>query len=1041
MKGIRRAALASALIVVAGTLSAQNRPFSQETGSFPLRSYSAREYGASTQNWDIAENGRGLLYVANSDGLLEFDGFSWKPIHLPNGPARSVGIDSKGGIYVGGQGEFGVLRPGPNGEVGFASLVARVPEADRQFLDVWRVLPSSRGVYFSSYSRLFRLNPNGTIKVWRPQTRFGRALLVADRLYVKTPESGLVTMKGDDLVPVPGGARLASEPVEDAVAFGDGVLIATARNLFRLTPNGIEEFATTGGRYLSENIIYSMSEIAGGEIAAGTRNGGLVLLSRDGRVDRIIPPPKSGGYITKMLTDTQGNVWLTYDQGGIAHFNPGLSRFDAQNGLGGVICSARLGSSIYVGTQSGLYRMQTSIGSMPTFSPIPGVNQPTWSLTEYKGELIATTQSGGVFLVSGDRATQILPSREDVLDASVSPRDSSIIYAAGKGAIYRLHHAGGKWDTTAVSAPREEFRTIREDPDGTVWATATGTIWHLDFGQEPTRIEKLGKDQGVPASGAITAQYFRDHIVFATEKGLLRYSSQSKHFAPDITLGPQFADGSKDVFALYPDPPGNVWVTGKGYHLLLRKQGESYQAVPTPLLAAGIDRIDGISFDPDGVVWATGDEGALFRWDPSLYGNPDRDFTVLTRDVRTTSGRQILYGGFGAATNARLPYRSNSLRFTFASPFYELPSAVEYRTRLDGVDEDWSPWTNESHKDYNLPEHSYTFHVQARSPHGAVSPDAVYSFRVLPPWYRTWWAYAIYLILAGIGVWQLIKWRTHQLEADKRRLEGIVEERTVEIRQQRDEIQTQERKSHALLLNILPSQVADELKSTGAVKPVGFEEVTVCFTDFVGFTVSSEKLPPGHLVTALNEYFTAFDEIVARYGLEKMKTIGDAYMFASGLPVRRASHAVDAVLAALDMAEVVRRLAQKDGGTGWNIRIGLHSGPVVAGVVGIRKFAFDIWGNTVNFAARMESSGVPGRVNMSERTWRLTRGMIAGEFRGDVKIKEGRELPMYLAEAPVPDFAERYRREFGEDPRSLPAAPNIELPKTETEKPSGALVT
>ncbi|MES1260742.1 MAG: adenylate/guanylate cyclase domain-containing protein, partial [Acidobacteriota bacterium] len=300
-------------------------------------------------------------------------------------------------------------------------------------------------------------------------------------------------------------------------------------------------------------------------------------------------------------------------------------------------------------------------------------------------------------------------------------------------------------------------------------------------------------------------------------------------------------------------------------------------------------------------------------------------------------------------------------------------------------------------------------------------------------WYRSWWAYSIYLVLGGFGVWGIVRLRTRQLKEEKKQLEVIVEERTVEIRQQRDEIQVQERKSHSLLLNILPGTVADELKSTGSVQPVGFEEVTVCFTDFVGFTLSSEKLAPDKLVDALNEYFTAFDEIVARYGLEKLKTIGDSYMFASGLPAPRKSHAVDAVLAALEMVEVVKSLALKPGGTAWNIRVGLHSGPVVAGVVGIRKFAFDIWGNTVNFAARMESSGVPGKVNMSERTCHLLRELIDCEFRGNVKIKEGRELPMFLACDParklsegamtdgIPDaFAQKYRQEFGENPKSFP---------------------
>ena len=1033
-------ALSAAFLLVT-LLQGQDHRFSSETGAFGFRNFSAKEYEASAQTWDITQDHRGVTYAANSDGLLQFDGVAWRLIRVPNGPARSVGVDAKDNIYVGGQHEFGILRSEADGRARFESLLSRVPEADRQFLDVWRVLPTSRGVYFSSYSRLFRLNSDDTIKVWRPQTRFGRALLVADRIYVKTPERGLMMMDGNDLVPVPGGERLASEAVEDAIPFDGGVLVATGRKLFRLDANGIKEFATSDTKYFAENIIYSMRAITSGEIAVGTHNGGLVLMARDGHVDRVITASKSSGmadnWVTKIFNDRQGGVWLAYGQGGLSRFNPGLSRFDEQSGLTGVLGSIRHGSYIYVGTQSGLYRMKTSENSVPMFSPVSGLDRPTWSLSEYMGELLVTAQNG-IFLLSGDKPVQILQSRLDVLDANVSTRDPSTIYAAGKGALYALHKVGGKWETTSIPAPGEEFRTIREEHDGTVWATTSNSIWHIDFRQTPVWIEKLGKEQGVPTGGKfIGAQRFQDHIVFGTRSGLLRYSPQAKRFAPDISLGKEYADGSRGVFAIYPDAAGNVWITGPGYHTLLRKQANGYKPIQDPLLKAGIDNLESLSTDSDGTVWATGQDGVLIRWEPGLYGDPDKDFHVLTRDVRTIDGKQILYAGFGIPGEMSLPYRSNSLRFTFASPFYEEPSAVEYRTQMEGQDDDWSPWTHDTHKEYKLSEHSYTFHVQAKSPHGAISEDTTYSFVILAPWYRTWWAYTIYIVFAGIGVYGLIKWRTRQLVEDKRRLEGIVEERTVEIRQQRDEIQVQERKSHSLLLNILPEKVADELKSTGAVKPVGFDEVTVCFTDFVGFTLSSEKLPPDHLVNALNEYFTAFDEIITRYGLEKLKTIGDSFMFASGLPARRSSHAVDAVLAALEMAEVVKRLAQKEGGTGWNIRIGLHSGPVVAGVVGIKKFAFDIWGNTVNFAARMESSGVPGRVNMSERTCKLTRDLIRCEYRGEVKIKEGRHLPMYLAEGPAPDFAAQYRREFGEAPRALPAIAQ----KIETGKVAGALVT
>jgi class 3 adenylate cyclase len=342
---------------------------------------------------------------------------------------------------------------------------------------------------------------------------------------------------------------------------------------------------------------------------------------------------------------------------------------------------------------------------------------------------------------------------------------------------------------------------------------------------------------------------------------------------------------------------------------------------------------------------------------------------------------------------------------------------------MDGSDAEWSPWSHETHKEFtHMFEGGYKFRVQARTPKGVMSKDAVFQFNVLPPWFRTWWAYLTYLVMAVAGVWGLIRWRVRKLEKEKEQLEIVVEERTVEIRQQRDQIAVEEQRSQALLLNILPKSVAEELKDTGTVQPQHYDDVTVCFTDFVGFTLSSETIPAAELVSSLHEYFTYFDEVTAEHGLEKLKTIGDSYMLVSGLPKPRKSHAVDAVMAALRLVEVVRELAARGDGAVWDVRIGLHSGPVAAGVVGVKKFAFDIWGNTVNMASRMESSGARGRVNLSPRTFELVREFFECEARGLVMTKDKREMEMYFVHglrAELSDdaaFREFYKACFAEYP-------------------------
>ena len=206
-------------------------------------------------------------------------------------------------------------------------------------------------------------------------------------------------------------------------------------------------------------------------------------------------------------------------------------------------------------------------------------------------------------------------------------------------------------------------------------------------------------------------------------------------------------------------------------------------------------------------------------------------------------------------------------------------------------------------------------------------------------------------------------------------------------------IESERARSDELLLNILPASVALELKSKGKADARHYEQVTVLFSDFKDFTQISSNLSPQELVAELDECFQAFDKIVEQYQLEKIKTIGDAYMCAGGLPEPSEDHAQRTIQAAVDMQNWLRLNNQR---ALCHARIGIHSGPVIAGVVGARKFAYDIWGNTVNIASRMESQGMPGEINISQATYELSNNQFQYTSRGKIPAKGIGEIEMYF---------------------------------------------
>ncbi len=241
-----------------------------------------------------------------------------------------------------------------------------------------------------------------------------------------------------------------------------------------------------------------------------------------------------------------------------------------------------------------------------------------------------------------------------------------------------------------------------------------------------------------------------------------------------------------------------------------------------------------------------------------------------------------------------------------------------------------------------------------------------------------------------------------ELKEYNEQLEEKVFLRTKEIEKQKEIIEAAKLQSDSLLLNILPGEIADELKKFGKSYARKHDQVSVLFADIKGFTSIAEKLTPVKLVTQLDEVFGAFDNIIAKHGMEKIKTIGDAYMCACGLPLADNENAIKSVNAALDMQQFIKEFGAANKIQNlpvFEIRIGIHTGPLVAGVVGLKKFAYDIWGDAVNLASQMEQHSEPGKVNISGETYSLVKNSFNCTYRGKIEAKSKGEVDMYFVDS------------------------------------------
>ncbi|MGE5341258.1 MAG: response regulator [Candidatus Omnitrophota bacterium] len=767
--------------------------YSEETGYKYLKNYNYKEYDHQPQNWGMTQAPNGIIYTANQAGVLEFDGVSWRVINIPNYTVRSIAVDKTGTIYIGGKNEIGFLAPDAKGKLEYNSLRQFLPKNRTEFSDVWKTYISEKGVYFHTSKYLFRWDSQ-KMKVWEPVDRFYFSFVCEGKFFIRQANIGLMEMIDDSLKLVPGGNEFISKKIFMMAPYNDGkILIGTDTDGFYLyTGTGIMPFPTEVDNYLKKNILYHGIRLSSGDYALATLRGGVVIMDTQGRL-KCIWDKTSGlqdNCVHYVFEDNGTNLWLCLDKGisKIENISP-ISIHDERSGLYGLILTImRHSNNLYVGTTEGLFHLELPF----KFSQIKGIASNCWSLLSTGDSLLVGT-SEGVYLVEKGKKSQLQVIKAPTFVLLQSRYRAGRIWCGTADRLVMLSRKNGQWlEEIGFNPINQEIRSIAEEKNGNLWlVTTTGSVIKVDFLTDSNQpvFTWYEISHGLAVS-RVYAAYAANHVIFATEKGLFRYDEKKDLFIPDLTLGTEFAGGkaSRNVFRIAEGIDKNIWVHSESRnYLAIPTAGGPFTIYNTPFRRIPLIQVNAIYPDSEEkIAWLASFDG-LIRYDPTVKKNYSQPFHTLVRKIMVNE--EIIFDGYKDKTNEAdhasppaFPYQNRNLHFEFAAPFFEAETETQYRCYLEGYDHGWSTWSKDAKRNYtNLDPGDYIFRVQAKNIYEQLGHEDVFRFKVLPPWYREWWAFWCY----GTGIFGLMfigmKWRSAKLLSENEKLEATIKDRTQEI--------------------------------------------------------------------------------------------------------------------------------------------------------------------------------------------------------------------------------------------------------------------
>lgn len=782
--------------------------YTQETGRPFIRNYPPLEYRASQQNWAVAQDNRGIVYFGNNDGLLEFDGISWRLIKLPI--VRTVAINSLGRIYVGLENDMGFLEPDNLGNYQYYSLKEKIPKIHRDLTTVLYVYILGDQVIYLADDKIF-IYQDEQIKVLTSENGFHMIFSVHNRLYVRERGKGLLYLDKDRLRFIEGSELFATERIYSMLPYRQNEILIVTRTqgVFTYSPGRSTEFHKPEGfkevdNFLLKNPVYCGTILTDGEIAIGTLTGGIIVFNAEGKIKTQFN--KGVGLqdntVYWLYFDNNHHLWAALDNGiSLIPVDLPFRYYTEENGLNGSpMCLQFLGNRLYVGTSQYLH-VQNKDGN---FEQIAGTEGQNFRLFEAAGTMLLADYQG-IFEIKDNVAIPLQNNSNIIALTFCSLKDHSgyLLLGSADDGLYLMQNVNSQWKIKHhLNGFNKSVYVAVEDKNSDIWISSAVDLYRLRINDKLDSViywKQYKSEHGLPSNVAFPYELNSGEVVFGTEKGVYIYKANKDQFEPH----PDFQMLTGKVLPFVQTGNGDIWYeelrnNGNFEKGVLKYINGEYFQYKTPFYKFIDIRCYESPFiickAPDSTI-LIGTSSGLLQYDPSITVNFDQTFNTLIRKV--FSREKLLFGGKNLEISGSesskiqdIPYKGNDIIFHFAATFYEDSEKNLFSYRLVGSDTAWSDWVNDHKKEYtNLHEGVYTFEVRSKNQYQKTGSTASYSFIVLPPWYRTWWAYSIYITLAVILVWGIVKINIRRVVKQRDHLEQIVAERTFEIVKQKKQIE------------------------------------------------------------------------------------------------------------------------------------------------------------------------------------------------------------------------------------------------------------